>query len=252
MMRDTTVLVTGASGGIGQAIAVRFAEEGADIGVHYYRNHEGADATAEQVRATGANAAKVQGDISDPDEATQIVTAIRGAHSPIDVLINNAGTANRTPWDRLTWEEWTDILAVNVGGVFNVSREVLPAMAARGSGAVVNVSSTWSLIGGDDLPAYTASKGAINALTRQMCKSYSPHGIRINVISPGPIDIEKHRDRREKTEGDETVRRRIPLGRYGEPREVAEAARFLASNQAGFITGTNLVVDGGLTATSSR
>lgn len=252
MAQGKTVLITGSSSGIGQATAARFGEEAMQVGIHYHRNRRGAEETAAVVEEAGSEATIVQGDVSDPDAAEGMVAEIRDAFGQIDILVNNAAQSNRTSWGSLTWNDWNRILSVNTGGVFNVSRHVLPRMAARGSGAVVNVSSTWSRIGGADLPAYTASKGAVNALTRQMCKDYSPRGVRVNAVIPGPIDVEKHRERRAATEDETTVTRVIPVGRYGTPPEVAAAIRFLASDDASYISGTTLVVDGGLTGTSSR
>lgn len=251
MSSQRTVLVTGSSKGIGSAIATAFADDGADVGVHYNTDKEGAAETARSVERHGSETAIVQGDVSDPDATRAIVDDVRDELGPIDVLVNNAGVSRRTPWEELEWSTWNEILSVNVGGIFNVSKHVVPEMAVRGEGAVVNVSSTWSLQGGSDLPAYTASKGAINALTRQMCEAFSPDGVRVNTVTPGPIEVEKHRDRREQGEADviDTV---IPAGRYGVPEEVAETVVFLCSPEASYITGTNVVVDGGLTATSSR
>lgn len=251
MTAERTVLVTGSSKGIGRATAVAFAAEGANVGVHYHTDEAGAERTAEIVRERGGEATVVPGDVADPDDAVSMVEMVEETFGGIDALVNNAGMARRTPWEKLGWSEWNRILAVNVGGMFNVSKHVLPGMADRGDGVVVNVSSTWALRGGADLPAYTASKGAINALTRQMCKSFSPHGVRVNTITPGPIDVATHRERREQGESGR-IDRVVPVGRYGTPEEVAETAVFLCSPKASYITGSNVVVDGGLTATDPR
>lgn len=252
MFSNETVLVTGSSRGIGRSIALEFATEGANVGVHYHSNREGADEVAKSVREEGSEAIVVGGDVSEPEAAIDMAEKVRDRFGQIDVLVNNAGMAVRTPWEELTQEAWERVIGVNLGGVFNMSKAVVPEMAERGEGSVVNISSTWSLQGGSDLASYTASKGGINALTRQMCKTWSTRGVRVNTVTPGPIDTERHKERRERTESADVIDTVIPLGRYGTPEEVAAAVLFLSSPSAGYITGANIIVDGGLTSTSCR
>lgn len=252
MLTGKIALVTGSSSGIGQATADAFARAGADVGIHYHQNQDGARDTAEMVRDAGTACTVVQGDLTDPDSPTGIHAEVRDALGPIDILVNNAGIARREPWTDVTPESWNQVLAVNLTAAFLMAKAVVPDMLETGSGAIVNVSSTWSVIGGADLAAYTASKGGMNALTRHMAKTWSPRGVRVNTVTPGPIDVPKHQQRRAATESDEVIDRVIPLGRYGNPAEVANAALFLASPNASYITGANLVVDGGLTTTASR
>lgn len=253
MLSDRVALVTGSSSGIGKRTAIELAEAGADVAVHYNSNESGAEATADAVGERGRDTTIVGGDIASVDEVRDFVDEAMSALGPIDVLVNNAGLSFRAPPDEMTYEKWNQVIQVNLSGVFNVSQAVLPQMAATdGDGAAINISSTWSLQGGTDLAAYSAAKGGINALTRQLCKQWTPSGVRVNTITPGPIVVEKHRERREATESTELIDRIIPVGRYGQPEEIAHAVVFLASDKASFISGENLVIDGGMTSTSCR
>lgn len=252
MLSDTVALVTGSSSGIGKRTAIELAEAGADVAVHYNSNQSGAEATAEAVGERGSETVLVNGDIADAEAVSEFVDEAVSDLGNLDVLVNNAGLSFRAPPDEMTYEQWNRVIQVNLSGAFNVSQAVIPRMASSGGGAAINISSTWSLQGGTDLAAYSAAKGGINALTRQLCKQWTPQGVRVNTITPGPIVVEKHRERREATESGELIERIIPVGRYGRAEEIAHAVVFLASSKASFISGENLVIDGGLTSTSCR
>lgn len=252
MLSDTVAVVTGSSSGIGQRTAIELAEAGADVAVHYHSNQDGAETTAEAVRGAGAETVIVEGDIADPNAVQEFVDDAVGELGSIDVLVNNAGLSFRAPPEEMNYDQWSRVIEVNLGGAYNVSEAVIPMMVSNDGGAVVNISSTWSLQGGTNLAAYSAAKGGINALTRQLCKQWTPHGVRVNTVTPGPIVVEKHRERREATESSDIIERIIPVGRYGRTEEIAHAVVFLASSKASFISGENLVIDGGLTSTSAR
>lgn len=253
MLSDRVALVTGSSSGIGKRTAIELAAAGADVAVHYHSNESGAETTADAVAERERDTTVVSGDIADTDEVQDFVDEAASALGPIDILVNNAGLSFRAPPDEMTYETWNRVIQVNLSGVFNVSQAVFPQMvSADGGGAAINISSTWSLQGGTDLAAYSAAKGGINALTRQLCKQWTPHGVRVNTITSGPIVVEKHRERRKATESAELIERIIPVGRYGRTEEIAHAVVFLASDKASFIAGENLVIDGGMTSTSCR
>jgi NAD(P)-dependent dehydrogenase (short-subunit alcohol dehydrogenase family) len=249
MLSEKTALVTGSSSGIGKAIAVEFAEQGADVAVNYSSNEEGAREAATAVREAGQRPVVVGADVSDPDEAQALVETTREELGEIDVLVNNAGIYPRTSWEDVDWETVLRTLSVNVGGLVNVSRCVAPAMLDRGEGSIINMSSIWAVRGGVGNVAYTASKGAITALTRQMCAEFAPQGVRANVISPGAVETAINAEQREGEEYMERVTGAIPAGRWGQPADIAHMAAFLASDRADYVNGADLVVDGGVNAT---
>jgi NAD(P)-dependent dehydrogenase (short-subunit alcohol dehydrogenase family) len=248
MLVDKTALVTGSSRGIGRAIAESFADHGADVAVNHHPDDEPGDAVVSAVEGMGSEAIDVGADISDPDDAEHLVGRTRDELGDVDVLVNNAGIFPRESWGEMDRAGWDRVVDVNLGGLFEVSHRVLPAMADRGDGAVVNMASTWGLQGGTVDPAYTASKGGIVAVTRQMCHAFAADGVRVNAISPGAVKTDLNADLREDDEYVTDVREAVPAGRFGEPSDVAAVATFLASDMAAYVHGENVVVDGGATA----
>lgn len=247
-MTNSTVIVTGASSGIGQAVATLFGRQGDEVVVNYNQNKRGAEKTADRVREGGGNALVVQANVADPPEAEAMVDHAVQEFGPINVLINNAGVNPRADWADLTWEEWTRTMAINVGGVFNMCRQIVPEMVDRGKGAVVNTSSTAAVRGGTSSAPYVASKGAITALTRQMGHTFGPEGVRVNAVVPGPVKTGMNEKKREQEEYRDRMAKVIPVGRLGDPEEVAEVVVFLAGPKASFINAENVVVDGGFSA----
>jgi NAD(P)-dependent dehydrogenase (short-subunit alcohol dehydrogenase family) len=248
MLEGNTALVTGSSRGIGRAIAESFADHGADVAVNHHPDDDGGAAVVAAVEAAGGSAIDVGADVSDPDDAGRLVGRTRDELGAIDVLVNNAGIFPRESWAEMDRATWDRVVAVNLGGLFGVSRLVLPAMADRGGGAVVNMASTWGLQGGTVDPAYTASKGGIVAVTRQMCHAVAGDGVRVNAISPGAVKTDLNADLRADDDYVAEVRDAVPAGRFGEPEDVAAVATFLASDMAAYVHGENVVVDGGVTA----
>ncbi|WP_272999814.1 SDR family NAD(P)-dependent oxidoreductase [Hydrogenibacillus schlegelii] len=249
-------VVTGAARGIGREVAVRLAAEGARavflLDVREAEGREAERAVGEAGRAFGTVARWLRVDVADPGEVEQAATAVRAAFPSIDVLINNAGTSGRPlgdgPVHRVAVETWAKVLAVNLTGVFLVSRAFIPLMLERG-GSIVNVASDDALVGQaapNDTHAYTASKGGVLALTRAMAVSYAP-GIRVNAVAPGWVRSPMTEDLFARPDIGERLAAASPLGRAAEPGEIAEAILFLASDAASFITGTTLVADGGAT-----
>ncbi len=234
-----SVLITGASRGIGRATALRFAAAGYRVGINYNKSEADARALLEEIRQSGGTAELYQADVSNEEAAAGMCAAFGNC----DVLINNAGIA----WDGLITDMdasiWQRIFAVNVNGAFYCARAVLPKMISRKHGCILNVSSMWGRSGASCEVAYSASKAALIGFTKALAKELGPSGIRVNCVAPGLIDtaMNAHLSPEDiKAVADET-----PLMRTGSAGEVAEALFFLASPQAAFITGQILGVDGG-------
>lgn len=251
-------LITGGGSGIGASIADLFSREGAVVGIDYSRNREGAEKALRKVKENGSGGIALKGDVSDPAVAREIVAEFVRLFDGVDILVNNSGIGSNTP-DRVTeidQADWDRVLAVNLTGAELMSRYAIPEMARRGGGSIVNISSIRGLLGNPNLASYSASKGGLVILTRQMACDYAGSGIRVNCICPGFTYTEMFSGYLDKQEDPDAAKRRFaemaPLGRIGEPEEIAYAALFLASDGAGFITGAALPVDGGYTANGAR
>jgi NAD(P)-dependent dehydrogenase (short-subunit alcohol dehydrogenase family) len=242
------VLVCGGSSGIGLAAARRFGEEDCRVFICGLDPAQ-VDAAVVSLRAAGADAAGLACDVSSEAEATRMVTAADTALGGIDVLANNAGTARRDPFLTIAADDWDRILAVNLRGMFLVARGVSRLMVRRGTrGVIINMSSTNGLAGEADYAHYNASKGGVLQLTRTMAVELGRHGIRVNALCPGYIQTPLNAGIASgQSEGFEAAyaREKIPLRRLGQPEEVAAAYAFLASDEASFVHGAALVVDGG-------
>jgi len=243
-------IVTGATSGIGLAIARELAGTGADL-IVTGRNAQKAAAAAETLRASGGRVQSVAADLSDPAAPVAICQAALDAYGRIDVLFNNAGILiNGTVLD-FSDEDWNKVLDLNVSAAFRMSRAVLPEMQARTAGSIVNVASDWALIGAKGAVAYCVSKAAIAQLTRCMALDHAADGIRVNAVCPGDTDTPmlaaglQGVDRAKKVA---SLGAAIPMGRIARPEEVAKVAVFLASEDASFMTGALVPVDGGNSA----
>ena len=249
-LEGKVALITGAAGGIGKVAAEVFAAEGARVVIADVLDDAG-EATAEGIRAGGGEAHYVHSDVSAPGDAEAMVTTTMDRFGSLDVLYNNAGIMHADDGSAAATAEdvWDRTIAINLKGVFLGCRFGIPAMLASGGGSIVNVASFVALMGAATPQiAYTASKGGVLAMTREIAVEFARRGIRANALCPGPIetpltaqifDTEEKRNRRLV---------HIPIGRFGRAEEIARAALFLASDESSLMTGAALVVDGGITA----
>lgn len=249
-LENKVAIVTGAGKGIGWGIATVFSKEGAKVIVVDWDEESGAK-TAEEIRGSGGDAFFVKCDVSNEEEVKAMVQATVDKYGRLDVLVNNAGVGVYKPVLEATSEDWDHCLAVNLKGVFLCSKYVIPHMQAVGKGAIVNISSVHSHATVNGVAPYAASKGGITALTRNMAIDYGP-AIRVNSIAPGwvltPLIQGIFDSYDDPAEQQRLVEQRQVMKRIGRPEDIGHAAAFLVSDEASFITGTQLFVDGGLTA----
>jgi 2-deoxy-D-gluconate 3-dehydrogenase len=237
-------LVTGATSGLGAAIAVALAEAGADVICH---DRDAAPAeTMTRIEALGRRTAAVLGDLADASVPARLVADAEAALGPISILVNNAGTIYRAPAAEHADAEWDRVIAINLSSPFRLAREVGRRLIARGApGKVVNTASLLAFQGGILVPSYAASKGGLAQLTKALANEWAPHRINVNAIAPGymatantaPLQRDEVRNRQ--------ILERIPAGRWGQPTDLAGAVVFLSSNASDYVTGHVLVVDGG-------
>jgi NAD(P)-dependent dehydrogenase (short-subunit alcohol dehydrogenase family) len=239
------VLVTGAQEGIGRGMALEFAAAGADVAINWLDDPGAAERIAETVRGGGRRALTVQADVGRIAEAQLMVATVERELGPVDVLVNNAGVFPRVPFLDMTESDWDHVLDVNLKGTFFCAQSAAKAMVAAGrAGSIINLTSGAAYRGSPRGTHYCASKGGVLSLTRQMALELAPHRIRVNAIAPGLTDTAQPRYGMSEAEL-AAAGRAIPLGRVAQPEEIARAAVFLASDDAGFITGHTLHVNGG-------
>ncbi len=239
-----TALVTGASRGIGRAIAVALAEAGADV-VCASTRRAGTDATAEAVRQRGQTAWQLEADLATHDGAAALAEAAEAEAGPIGVLVNNAGTIRRHPATEFPVEDWELVLRTNLDAAFVLCQAIGRGMVERGAGKIVNVASLLSFQGGITVPAYTASKHALAGLTKALANEWARHGVTVNAIAPGYIATDNTQALQDDATRSRQILERIPAGRWGDPADLGGAAVFLASPASAYVNGHVLVVDGG-------
>ena len=245
-----TVVVTGGGGGIGGATSRRFAGEGARVAV-LDLNLQAAEAVVAQIRAAGGQAAAFQADITQRASVDAAVAAVEAQLGPVDVLVNNAGWDVFKPFTKTEPAQWDKLIAINLVGALHLHHAVLPGMAARKAGRIVNISSDAARVGSSGEAVYAACKGGLVAFSKTIAREHARHGITVNVVCPGPTDTALFADYKEGAGNPEKLMeaftRSIPLGRIGQPDDLPGAILFFASDDAAFVTGQVLSVSGGLT-----
>ena len=236
-------MITGSSRGLGRDIAVAFGAEGAHVAIGYRTQSDEAERTLDLVRRSGGSGSSHKVDVRDPEAVKKVVAELEGGR-PIEVLVNSAAIVWDQPFVMMSPSAWNNTLATNLTGTYHFCRAVLPAMMARGRGAIVNISSVAALRTTPGQTAYAASKGGVLSLTRSLAREAAPRGVRVNAVIPGllKVGMGARLDRR-------VVARRledIPLGRLGRGEEAADAVLFLTSDEASYVVGQAITVDGGL------
>ena len=247
-MAGKKVLVTGAGTGIGKGVALEFCRQGADVVIHYSSSREGAMAAAAQARQEGAGkVAAIHADFRLAEAPAQLAREAIEFLGGIDVIVNNAGITMNRPFEKVTIEQFDTVYHVNIRAMFFVTQAVVPTMVRQGSGVVINTSSVHAFEGYQEHTVYAGTKGAINAFTRVLAIELAPKGIRVNAIAPGAVEVEAHH---KVIQGYDPVAfgKLIPCGFEGQPADIAKVAVFLASDDARYIVGQTIVVDGGTTS----
>jgi NAD(P)-dependent dehydrogenase (short-subunit alcohol dehydrogenase family) len=243
-LRDRVAIVTGASQGIGRAIAVELARVGADV-VVCSRRLEALKPVADDVRAAGRRALAVACDVAEAAQVDDVVAQTLGAFGRIDLLVNNAGYRIRSPLEDLPRREWDAMVGTNLTGVFLFTQAVGRVMIRQHSGTIVNVTSVAGRIGTRGMAAYAAAKAGVTVLTTSLGAEWAKHGIRVNAVAPGPVETEGVLEVWKTPAMIAQAAREVPLGRLGRPEEIAWAVVFVASDQASFMTGETLYISGG-------
>ncbi len=243
-LEGKVALVTGASRGIGKAVALMLAENGADIAVNFAGSTAAAEAVAAEIEKMGRRAILVQGDVSQTDVCAEMVDKVVKELGHIDILVNNAGITRDTLLMRMKEEDWDAVLNTNLKGVFNCTKAAVKYMAKQRSGSIVNISSVVALMGNAGQANYAAAKAGILGFTRSVAKEMAARGIRVNAVTPGFIKTDMTSVLSEKVVA--AMEASIPLARLGEPEDIAKAVLFLVSDNAAYITGHTLHVDGGM------
>lgn len=239
----STVLITGASRGIGRAAALLFGEKGWNVAVNYRANEEAAQSLKQELEEMGASCLLVQADVADAVQVRRMISMVEYTFGGIDVLVNNAGIAQQKLFTQLTEEDWDRMFDVHVKGTFHCTQAVVPLMIGAGKGSIVNVSSMWGQVGGACEVHYSAAKAAVIGMTKALAKELGLSGIRVNCVAPGVIDTEMNGALSEETM--EALKEETPLGTIGTPEQVAKAIWFLAGEDSSFITGQVLSPNGG-------
>jgi len=241
-----TAIITGGGRGIGRAITLALAQRRTDVVLTYLKRRDSCEQTAADVRALGCEALVVQADVTQRESVRQLISTVTEKFGRIDVLVNNAGILQQKPFNTITDEDWDTMLATNLKGVFLCSQEIMPVMVRQGGGSIINISSSGGQLGGMLAVHYAVSKAGVISLTRSLARVGAPDGIRVNCVTPGLIETEMSQKEIHSELGQQKISQQIPLRRAGQVEEVATAVVFLAFEEAAYITGQSINVNGGL------
>lgn len=239
-----TALVTGSSRGLGRAIAAQLGNAGYNVAVHYARSANEAERVAEELRTLGVESAAFGADVSDPSACKQLITDVQKTFGGLDVLVNNAGITRDTLALRMKDDDWQSVIDTNLSSAFYLSRAALRTMMRANFGRIVNISSVVGIRGNMGQANYVAAKAGLIGLTKSLAREYASRGITVNAVAPGFIES----DMTDELASDvkEAYLAEIPVGRFGTPADIAAAVQYLVSDEAGYVTGQTLVVDGGM------
>jgi 3(or 17)beta-hydroxysteroid dehydrogenase len=247
-LRGKVALISGGARGMGAVEARLFVQEGAKVVIGDLLEAAGRQVEAD-IKAAGGEALFVRLDVTQEADWQQAVVTATGRFGKLDILVNNAGISGQSTVEHTTVADWDRVMEVNAKGVFLGTKAAIPAMRQAGGGSIINISSQLGLVGVDNSsPQYQASKGAVRLLTKATAIQYAREGIRVNSVHPGPIVTPLNEIRRADPQQYQLTVSRIPLGRYGQPEDVAYGVLYLASDESAFVTGSELVIDGGWTA----
>jgi NAD(P)-dependent dehydrogenase (short-subunit alcohol dehydrogenase family) len=240
--------VTGSSSGIGSAIAIELARAGADVAVSYHSSRDGAEAVVEEIEKTGRRAFCERLNVGEPESVNSYFDAVAAGLGPIDILVNNAGIDGRTAEiSQMDAADWDQVISVNLRGPFLCIRKVLPGMLSRHHGAILNITSVHEVIPWGGHAAYCSSKAGVAMMTRSLSLELQDSGVRVVSLAPGAIRTPINKDVWDDPEKMADLKTKIPMGRIGEAEEIARMARVLASDEASYLTGVTVTIDGGMT-----